>query len=122
MCLQVIVLSARKRKAPDGGGDIGGEDNFKILKLAATVEDKEDSTKLTEAVNKILAKKTVPKSFEELKERYKKRCSGQKADPQRASKETRDDQRFRLSRRKEPSRSRTLRSGRRSEREMPRRP
>ena len=97
MCLQVIVLSARKRKAPDGGGDSDGGDNFKILKLAATVEDKEDSTKLTEAVNKILlAKKTVPKSFEELKERYKKSCSGQKTDPQRVSKEARDDQRFRL--------------------------
>jgi len=92
----VIVIKATKRKAASEDGE--EPNNFKILKLAATVENKGDTDKLNETVNKILSKKTVPKSFEELKERYKKSCSVKNATEEgaKAARENRDEQRFRL--------------------------
>ena len=64
---EMIVIKAKKRRAEEDEGEGRGED-FKILKLATTVDEKGDSSKLNEAVTKILAKKTAPRSYEELKE------------------------------------------------------
>jgi len=63
----VLVVSAKKRKSEDEDES----ENIKILKLAATVEVHDEPEKLSEAVGKILSKKTMP-NFEELKQRYKK--------------------------------------------------
>lgn len=68
---EVLVLSAKKRKADDS---LDTEDSIKIMKLAGTVDVEDDPQKLTQTVNKILAKKNVP-NFEELKARYKKSLS-----------------------------------------------
>jgi len=87
----MIVLSARKRKADCDSGD---ENNFKILRLATTVENKSDTAKLNEAVD-LIKKKNTPKSFEELKENYKKRFSA-KPDHLEQAKDNRDENRFRL--------------------------
>ena len=95
---EMIVIKAKKRRAEEDEGEGRGED-FKILKLATTVDEKGDSSKLNEAVTKILAKKTAPRSYEELKERYKKSCSSATKLPgakDREAKEARDEQRFRL--------------------------
>jgi len=90
----MIVIKAKKRRAEE---EERGEGDFKILKLAATVDEKGDSSKLNEAVTKILAKKTAPRSYEELKERYKKSCSSRATkQPALKDKEAREEQRFRL--------------------------
>ena len=91
---EMIVIKAKKRRAEEGEGR---EEEFKILKLAATVDEKGDSSKLNEAVTKILAKKTAPRSYEELKERYKKSCNSRTIkQPALKDKEAREEQRFRL--------------------------
>lgn len=91
---EMIVIKAKKRRAEEGEGR---EEEFKILKLAATVDEKGDSSKLNEAVTKILAKKTAPRSYEELKERYKKSCNSRTTkQPALKDKEAREEQRFRL--------------------------
>ena len=87
---EVLVVSAKKRKT-----ECGEEEDVKILKLAATVEAGQDASQLTEAVSKILAKKAVPKTFEQLKERYKKSCNS-KASPVQGALAGREEQRFRL--------------------------
>ena len=95
---EMIVIKAKKRRAEEDEGEGRGED-FKILKLATTVDEKGDSSKLNEAVTKILAKKTAPRSYEELKERYKKSCISTTKLPgakDRGAREARDEQRFRL--------------------------
>jgi len=63
----VLVVSAKKRKSEDEEQS----ENIKILKLAATVEVHDEPEKLSEAVGKILSKRSMP-NFEELKQRYKK--------------------------------------------------
>ena len=90
---EMIVIKAKKRRAEEGEGR---EEDFKILKLAATVDEKGDSSKLNEAVTKMLAKKTAPRSYEELKERYKKSCRSVTKEPALKDKEAREEQRFRL--------------------------
>jgi len=95
---EMIVIKAKKRRAEEDEGE-GRGDDFKILKLATTVDEKGDSSKLNEAVTKILAKKTAPRSYEELKERYKKSCISTTKLPganDREAREARDEQRFRL--------------------------
>ena len=89
---EMIVVKAKKRRAEEDG-----EEDFKILKLAATVEERGDSCILDEAVTKILAKKKTPRSYVELKERYKKSCSNA-ATRQSTVKdqEARVEQRYRL--------------------------
>eukprot|EP00092_Neocalanus_flemingeri_P027720 GFUD01030091.1.p1 GENE.GFUD01030091.1~~GFUD01030091.1.p1 ORF type:complete len:355 (-),score=120.56 GFUD01030091.1:119-1183(-) len=92
---EVLVLSAKKRKADD---TIEAEDNIKILKLAATVDVKDDPAKLTQTVNKILAKKNAP-NFEELKQRYKKSLSVKNSPMHQAklaTEESRQESRFKL--------------------------
>ena len=66
----VLILSAKKRKANDSESD---EEKIKVLKLAGTVDahDTKDEDELSKTVTKILAKKNYP-NFEELKEKYKK--------------------------------------------------
>jgi len=90
---EMIVIKAKKRRAEEGEGR---EEDFKILKLAATVDEKGDSSKLNEAVTKMLAKKTAPRSYQELKERYKKSCRSVTKEPALKDKEAREEQRFRL--------------------------
>merc|ERR1719234_2163115 len=95
----MIVIKAKKRRAQQEDDD-GGGDDFKILKLATTVDEKGDSGKISEAVTKILAtKKTAPRSYEELKQRYKKSCASSTklaGVKDRETREARDEQRFRL--------------------------
>ena len=91
----VLVLSAKKRKADDS---LETEDSIKIMKLAGTVEVEDDPIKLTQTVNKILAKKSAP-NFEELKARYKKSLSVKNSpmhQAKNASKESRQDSRYRF--------------------------
>merc|ERR1719234_334305 len=97
----MIVIKAKKRRAQDDDEGEGRGEDFKILKLATTVDEKGDSIKINEAVTKILAsKKTAPRSYEELKERYKKSCTSSTklagVKDREASREARDEQRFRL--------------------------
>jgi len=91
----VLVLSAKKRKADDC---VDEGDNIKIMKLAVTVDVEDDPMKLKETVNKILAKKNAP-NFEELKAKYKKSVSTKNSPMHKAkadAKETRQDSRYRL--------------------------
>jgi len=67
---EVLVLSAKKRKSDV----IHDKDKIKILKLATTVEVKDDVDKIETTVNEILAKKHEG-TFEMLKARYKKSSS-----------------------------------------------
>ena len=93
----MIVIKAKKRRAEDS--EEFQEENFKILKLATTVAIKGDSGKLNEAVTKIMAKKkAAPRSYQELKERYKKSFSGGTKQPtdKEKDKEAREEQRYRL--------------------------
>ena len=91
---EMIVIKAKKRRAEE---EQGREEDFKILKLAATVDEKGDSSKLNEAVTKMLSKKTAPKSYKELKERYKKSCkSVTSKQPALKDQVDRGEQRFRL--------------------------
>jgi len=92
---EVLVLSSKKRKADD---TIEADDNIKIMKLAATVDVKDDPEKLTQTVNKILAKKTVP-NFDELKARYKKSLSAKNSPMHQAkiaAEESRQENRYRF--------------------------
>jgi len=92
---EVLVISAKKRKADD---TIGEDENIKILKLAATVDTKDDPEKLTQAVNKILSKKHAP-NFDELKARYKKSLSVKNSPMHQAkiaTEESRQESRYRF--------------------------
>jgi len=91
----VLVLSAKKRKADDV---LDAGDSIKIMKLAGTVDVEDDPIKLTQTVNKILEKKNVP-NFEELKARYKKSMSAKNSPLHQAktdAKESRQDSRYRF--------------------------
>lgn len=91
----VLVLSAKKRKADDA---LDAGDSIKIMKLAGTVNAEDDPIKLTQTVNKILEKKNVP-NFEELKARYKKSVSAKNSplhQAKTAAKESRQDSRYRF--------------------------
>ena len=79
--LDVLVLSAKKRKTCDPETDAG---DFKILKLATTIEAADDSktnVKIAETVNKLLSNKKSYPNFEELKQQYKKHSSQHKDSP-----------------------------------------
>lgn len=93
--LDVLVLSAKKRKTESASSEEEG--NIKILKLAATIDVKDDGLKLTETVTNILSKKNYP-NFEELKLKYKKSLSSKQVDKEvkETVKENRVESRFRL--------------------------
>ena len=95
----VLILSAKKRKANDSESD---EEKIKVLKLAGTVDADDTKVKdeLSKTVTKILAKKNYP-NFEELKEKYKKSVSGstKEKSKQKVKSEIsshREDSKFRL--------------------------
>ena len=93
----VLILSAKKRKADDTESD---EEKIKVLKLAGTVNSNDTKVKdeLSKTVTKILAKKNYP-NFEELKEKYKKSLSSKETSKQKAQSDLsshRQDSKFRL--------------------------
>ena len=93
----VLVLSAKKRKTESGSTSSEDEGSIKILKLAATIDAKDDGLKLTETVNNILSKKNYP-NFDELKLKYKKSISSNKVEKEvkETVKENRIESRYRL--------------------------
>ena len=93
----VLVLSAKKRKTESGSTSSEDEGSIKILKLAATIDARDDGLKLTETVNNILSKKNYP-NFDELKLKYKKSISSNKVEKEvkETVKENRIESRYRL--------------------------